>query len=130
MVTSAGWQFAMSGETTMKMSKRVVLTGLAGAATGFSARVFAQTMSRSKSEHLGKLDEDEVMRVNPRTGTIQKSNIKMTDARHKDAMAIGAKEIPPTSVIYKHSGKMYMYDYAAAANNQAAINFESQFDDE
>lgn len=114
----------------MTMSKRVVLTGLASAATGFSARAVAQTMSRSKSEHLGKLDEDEVMRVNPRTGTIQKSSTKMSDARHTDAMAKGAKEIPPTSVIYKHSGKMYMYDYQAAANNQAAINFESQFDDD
>ena len=115
----------------MKISKRVVLAGLAGAATGLSTAAIAQTMSRSKSEHLGKLDEDEVMRVNPRrTGTVQKSNIKISEARHGDAMATGAREIPPTAVIYKHSGKMYMYDYAAAANNQAAINFKSQFDDE
>ena len=63
----------------MKMSKRVVLTGLAGAATGFPALAVAQTMSQSKSEHLGRLDEDEVMRVHPRTGTIQKSNIKISE---------------------------------------------------
>ena len=43
----------------MKISKRVVLAGLAGAATGLSTTAIAQTMSRSKSEHLGKLDEDE-----------------------------------------------------------------------
>jgi hypothetical protein len=120
----------LTREKRMKISKRVVLTGLAGAATGLSTTAIAQTMSRSKSEHLGKLDEDEVMRVNPRTGTVQKSNIKISEARHRDAMATGAREIPPTAVIYKHSGKMYMYDYAAAANNQAAINFESQFDDD
>jgi hypothetical protein len=114
----------------MRMSKRAVLTGLAGAATGISTVAIAQTMSQAKSRHLGELGEDEVMRVNPRTGTIQKSNIKISDARHGETMAKGAKEIPSTSVIYKHGGKMYMYDYAAAANNQAAINFESQFDDE
>jgi hypothetical protein len=33
-------------------------------------------------------------------------------------------------VIYKHAGKMYMFDSTAAANNQAAINFQSQFDDD
>ena len=114
----------------MRMSKRTVLTGLAGVATGISTVAIAQTMSQAKSRHLGELGEDEVMRVNPKTGTIQKSNIKISEARHGEAMATGAREIPPTTVVYKHSGKMYMYDYAAAANNQAAINFESQFDDE
>jgi hypothetical protein len=33
-------------------------------------------------------------------------------------------------VIYKHGGKMYMFDYAAAANTQAAENFQEQFDNE
>jgi hypothetical protein len=78
----------------MKISKRVVLTVLAGAAAGLSTTAIAQTMSRSKSEHLGKLDEDEAFRVNPRTGTIQKSNMKISEARHADAMATGAREIP------------------------------------
>jgi hypothetical protein len=61
----------------MRISKRVVLAGLAGAATGLSTMALPQTMSQSKSQHLGKLGEDEVMRVNPRTGAIQKSNIKV-----------------------------------------------------
>ena len=113
----------------MNLSKRVVLAGLAGAATGVSTIALAQ-VSQKKSEHLGKLDEDEVMRVNSRTGTIQKSNAKVPPELHSAAMASGAKEISPSTVIYKHAGKMYMFDYQAAANTQAAINFESQFDND
>jgi hypothetical protein len=111
------------------LSKRVVLAGLAGAATGLSTVALAQ-MSQKKSEHLGKLDEDEVMRVNPHTGTIQKSNSKIASELHNAAVAGGAKEISPNTVIYKHAGKMYMFDYQAAANTQTAINFESQFDND
>ena len=113
----------------MDVSKRVVLAGLVGAATGASTIALAQ-MSQKKSQHLGKLDEDEVMRVNPRTGTIQKSNGKIPSELHSAAMASGAKEISPNTVVYKHAGKMYMFDSTAAANNQAAINFQSQFDDD
>ena len=113
----------------MSVSKRVVLAGLAGATAGFSTTAFAQ-MSQSKSRHLGELGHDEMMRVNPRTGTIQKSNIKISSAMHDAALSNGAREIPRTSVLYEHGGKMYMFDSAAARNNQAAINFESQWDDE
>jgi hypothetical protein len=113
----------------MEISKRVVLTGLAGAATGLSTVAIAQTMSQSKSQGLGKLGEDEAMRVSP-TGSIQKSNMKVPTARHEAAMAKGAREISPTTVVYKHSGKMYMFDYAAAANTQTAENFQEQFDNE
>jgi hypothetical protein len=113
----------------MNLSKRAVLAGLAGAATGVSSIALAQ-MSQKKSQHLGKLDEDEVMRVNAGTGTIQKSNGKVPSELHSAAMAGGAKEISPSTVIYKHAGKMYMFDYQAAANTQAAINFESQFDND
>jgi len=49
---------------------------------------------------------------------------------HDAALSGGAREIPRTGVFYEHGGKMYMFDSAAAANNQAAINFESQWDDE
>jgi hypothetical protein len=111
----------------MDVSKRVVLAGLAGAATGVSTIALAQ-MSQKKSQHLGKLDDDEVMRVNPRTGTIQKS--KVASELHTAAMASGAKEISPSTVVYKHAGKMYMFDYQDNANTQAAINFESQFDND
>ena len=113
----------------MSVSKRIVLAGLAGAATGVSTIALAQ-MSQKKSQHLGKLDENEVMRVNPRTGTIQKSNGKIPSELHSAAMASGAKEISPNTVVYKHAGKMYMFDYQDNANTQAAINFESQFDND
>jgi hypothetical protein len=113
----------------MLVSKRVVLAGVAGAAAEFSTTALAQ-MSQSKSRHLGELGHDEMMRVNPRTGTIQKSNIKISSAMHDAASSSGAREIPRTSVFYEHGGNMYMFDSAAAANNQAAINFESQWDDE
>ena len=113
----------------MSISKRVVLTGLAGAAAGIPTITLAQ-MAERKSQHLAKLDEEEMMRVNPRTGSIQKSHAKVTTAMHEAAMSAGAVEIPPASIIYKHVGKMYMFDSTAAANNQAAINFQSQFDDD
>jgi len=113
----------------MRVSKRVVLTSLAGAAAGFSTVAIAQ-MSHKKSQHLAKLDTDEFMRVNPRTGSVQKSHARVSTSMHEAAMSAGAVEIPPTSVIYKHANKMYMFDAAAAANNQAAINFQSQFDDD
>ena len=113
----------------MSISKRVVLTGLAGAAAGFPTITLAQ-MAERKSQHLAKLDEEEMMRVNPRTGSIQKSHAKVTTTMHEAAMSAGAVEIPSASIIYKHVGKMYMFDSRAAANNQAAINFQSQFDDD
>ena len=110
----------------MGTSKRVVLTGLAGVAIGLSTVAFAQM---SKSQGLGKLGEDEAIRVGP-AGTIQKSNMKVPAARHEAALAKGAKEISPNTAIYKHGGKMYMFDYAAAANTQTAENFQEQFDNE
>ena len=115
----------------MAISKRVVLTGLTGAAAGFSTAAFAQSMSQSKSQGLGKLEEDEAFRVHPTTGTIQKSNIKVPVERHEAALARGhAREVPSNAIFYKHAGKMYMFDTQAAANNQAAIDFQSQFDNE
>jgi hypothetical protein len=50
-------------------------------------------MSQSKSRHLGVLGHDEKMRVNPRTGTIQKSNIKISSEMHDAALSGGAREI-------------------------------------
>ena len=81
------------GRKHMGIYKRVVLTGLAGVAIGLSTVALAQ-MSGSKSQGLGKLGEDEAMRVGP-AGTIQKSNMKVPSARHEAAVAKGAKEISP-----------------------------------
>ena len=74
----------------MLVSKSVVLAGVAGAAAEFSTTALAQ-MSQSKSRHLGELGHDEMMRVNPRTGTIQKSNIKISSAMHDAASSSGAR---------------------------------------
>ena len=81
------------GRKHMGIYKRIVLTGLAGVAIGLSTVALAQ-MSGSKSQGLGKLGEDEAMRVGP-AGTIQKSNMKVPSARHEAAIAKGAKEISP-----------------------------------
>jgi hypothetical protein len=76
------------------------------------------------------MDEYEFIRINPSTGSVQKSKTKVTDSMHNAARLLGSVEIPPTSVVYKHAGKMYMFNAADAANNQAAINFQSHFDDD
>ena len=87
-------------------------------------------MSEPKSERLGKLDDDEVMRVNPRTGTIQKSNAKVTTAMHQTAMSAGAVEIPLSSVMYKHAGKMYMFDMQLQLTIKLPSISSSQFDND
>jgi hypothetical protein len=112
----------------MKISTRIVVAVLIAAATGLSTAAIAQLSA--KSQAVGKLTDGEVMRINPETGTIQKSNTKVSEAQHQAALASGATEIPPATAIYKYAGKEYMFHYRAAANNQAAINFESQFDND
>jgi len=112
----------------MPISKRTLL--IAGAAAGLSTGALAQTAGSKKSTTIGKVDEGEVLKINPKTGNLQKSNIKVSAARHQAAMAKGAKEISPSTVVYKQGGKMYMFDYQAAANTQAAENFQDQFDED
>ena len=68
--------------------------------------------------------------VSPKTGTVHKSNSKVSTVKHQAALAKGAKEISNSTVIYKQGGKMYMFDYQDAANTQAAENFQDQFDNE
>ena len=79
---------------------------------------------------LTKLNDGEVVRINLKTSNIQKSNSTVSDARHQAALAKGAKEVSGNAIVYKHAGKMYMFDYQAAANTQAAENFQDQFDDD
>jgi hypothetical protein len=112
----------------MKISKRIIVAVLIAVAAGLSTAAIAQLSAKSQS--LGKLMDGEVMRVNPATGTIQKSNIKVSEAQHQAALANDATEITPNTAIYKYAGKEYMFHPRAAANEQAAINFESQFDNE
>ena len=71
-----------------------------------------------------------MLRISPKTGNVHKSNTRLSAEKHLAAMREGAREISKNTVIYKHGGKMYMFDYAAAANTQTAENFQEQFDNE
>ena len=44
-------------------------------------------------------------------------------------LAGGGKEIPRGTVIYKQSGKMYMFDPGVAGNEAASANFQDSFND-
>jgi len=118
----------------MSVSKRMLLVAAASVAAGMSivekARAQAAGAGQSKSMWLTKLNNDEVVKINLKTGNIQKSNATVSDARHQAALAKGAKEASGDAIVYKHAGKMYMFDYQAAANTQAAENFQDQFDDD
>ena len=114
----------------MPISKRGLL--VTAAATALSAGVVAraQTPSSSKSTRVAKIDEGEAIKIYPQTGTVHKSNTKVSAEKHQVALGKGAREISKNTVIYKRGGKMYMYDYQDEANTEAAERFESQFDNE
>jgi hypothetical protein len=118
----------------MSVSKRTLLVAAAGAAAGMSiverARAQASGAGQSKSMWLTKLNDGEVVKINLKTGNIQKSASTVSDARHQAALAKGAKEVSGDAIVYKRAGKMYMFDYQAAANTQAAENFQDQFDED
>jgi mitochondrial fission protein ELM1 len=113
----------------MAISKRALLATSAAAAAGISA---GATIARAqtKSIRMTKIDEDEAIKVYPQTGGVHKSNTKVTAEKHEAALRKGAREISKNTVIYKHGGKMYMYDYQDEANTEAAENFQSQFDND
>jgi hypothetical protein len=81
----------------------------------------ASQQTEVKDRHTGRL--------NPKTGNLDKSNSKITAAKHQAAVAGGAKEIPKGAVLYKQGGKMYMYAPGAAADTTAAENFQDSFND-
>ena len=110
----------------MVISKRALFVGAAGFAAALSSRAVAQTTAKSKA--VTQLGEGGAVWINPKTGKIQKSNTKVSTAKHQAVMAGGGKEIPRGAVIYKQNGKMYMFD-PAATNEAAATNFQDQFDD-
>ena len=77
----------------MKVSKRTAVAGLIAVPAGLSTLAVALA-AQTKSQVVGKLSDDEVMRVDSKTGSIQNSNIKVSAAQHEAALANGAKEIP------------------------------------
>ena len=111
----------------MSISKRVLVIGAAGFAASMSSIAIAQTKAKSKS--VTQLGEGDAVWINPKTGNVQKSNTKVSAAKHQAVMAGGGKEIPRGAVIYKQSGKMYMFDPGAAGNEAASANFQDSFND-
>ena len=112
----------------MSLSKR----GLLGAAISLVTALSTSTVVRAatKSTRLTKLDDGEVIKIFPKTGGVHKSNSTLSAEKHLAALKDGAREISKNTVIYKHGGKMYMYDYQDEANTEAAENFQSQFDND
>ena len=114
----------------MSITKRTLLaTAAAGAAVGLSAGAIAraQTSSQSKSTRVAKIDEGEAIKIFPKTGSVHKSNIKVSAEKHEAARR---KSQAKNTVIYRQGGKIYMYDYQDEANTEAAENFQTHFDNE
>jgi hypothetical protein len=107
----------------MPISKRALVIGAAGFAASMSTAI-AQTKAKS----ITQLGEGDAVWINPKTGKVQKSNTKMSAAKHQAVMAGGGKEIPRGAVIYKQGGKMYMFD-PGAASEAASADFHDSFDD-
>ena len=110
----------------MAISKRALVIGAAGFAVSLSSVAAAQTKAKAKS--VTQLGEGDAVWINPKTGEVQKSNTKVSAAKHQAVMAGGGKEIPRGAVIYKQSGKMYMFD-PGAGNEAASANFQDSFND-
>jgi hypothetical protein len=103
-----------------------VVIGAAGLAASMSSMAIAQTNAKSKS--VTQLAEGDAVWINPKTSNVQKSNTKVPAAKHQAVMSGGGKEIPRGAVIYKQSGKMYMFD-PSAGNEAASANFQDSFND-
>ena len=109
----------------MPISKRALVVGAAGFAASMSSIAVAQTKAKS----VAQLGDGDAVWINPKTGDVQKSNTKVSAAKHQAVIAGGGKEIPRGAVIYKQSGKMYMFDPTAAGNEAASANFQDSFND-
>jgi hypothetical protein len=103
----------------------MLLAGAVSAAATVSTGALAQAQKKSRT--VTQVGEGDALWLNPKTGRLQKSNAKITAAKHA-ALGSGAKEIPKGAVLYKQGGKMYMFD-PSAANESAAQNFQDNFDD-
>jgi hypothetical protein len=75
------------------------ITVLAIAAAAVAAPVFAQESAMT-------LGEGEAVLIGP-NGDVHKSSTKVFDAKHKAALAKGAKEISRGTVFYRYGGKLY-----------------------
>jgi hypothetical protein len=74
----------------------------------------ASAQAQTKSTAVTSLGEGEVIRINPGSGAVQKSNSRMSGG----SMGTGARELGSNVFIFKRGGKLYMQD---EANTEAAI---------
>jgi hypothetical protein len=98
---------------------------MAGLAAGLALVAVAQ--AQSKSSAVTSLNEGEAIYVG-KNGAVHKSNTTVSAAKHQAALTRGATELTGPAVMYRQSGKMYMFHPGAAANTNAAENFQDQFD--
>jgi hypothetical protein len=75
------------------------ITMLAIAAAAVIAPAFAL-------EKMMTLGEGEAVLISP-NGDVHRSSTKVSDTKHKSALAKGAKEISGSTVFYRHEGKLY-----------------------
>ena len=107
----------------MSVSTKALLAAGTAVVICLSMAAMAQTKKSTPATTIG---EGEAIMVSPKTGTVHKSNSKVSAAKHTAAMGKGAKEIPGGTVIYKQGGKLYMLQ--DNANEKSSQHFEDQFD--
>jgi hypothetical protein len=92
----------------MRAMSCLSLPVVVGAAIVLSTAAMAQAPS-AKSTQAATIGEGEAIMVSPKTGTVHKSNTKVSAAKHEAAMAKGARELKG-AVIYRQGGKLYMME--------------------
>jgi hypothetical protein len=109
----------------MSVSKAIIFA-VAGVALAFSGASLAQT--QKKSTPLASLGDGDVITVHPRTGTIHRSNKKMSTLSDAGQAALkkGAKEIGNNFIIYKEGGKLYMQNEANTEAAERSQMFENE----
>ena len=99
----------LSGSLVMTRAMSCFLLPIAvGGAMVLSTVAMAQAPG-AKSTSATTIGEGEAIMVSPKTGTVHKSNTKVSAAKHEAAMAKGARELKG-AVIYRQGGKLYMME--------------------
>ena len=109
----------------MSFVRTMLVGGIAVFASALATVAVVQAQSKSNS--VTSLNEGEAIYVG-KTGAVHKSSTSVSAAKHQAALAKGATEITGPAVMYRQAGKMYMFNPGAAANTNAAENFQDQFD--
>ena len=86
----------------------LLLPTVVGAAIALSTVAMAQAPG-AKSTQAATIGEGEAIMISPKTGTVHKSNTKVSAAKHEAAMKKGARELKG-AVIYRQGGKLYMME--------------------